>query len=59
MGAFQCCSAVSMMMMVGCGTQEQSTQDKEGSARDYKTEEIAKKNEQHFLSPSQMMRIER
>ena len=36
------------MMMIGCGTQEQSTQDKEGAASNDKTEEVAKNNGEAF-----------
>ena len=32
-------------MMIGCGTQEQNTQDKEGATSNDKTEEVAKNNE--------------
>ena len=34
--------------MIGCGTQEQNTQDKEGAASNDKTEEVAQNNEEAF-----------
>ena len=58
-GLFSIVLLLSILMMIGCGTQEQNTQDKEGATSNEKTEEVAQNNERDFLSQSQMMRIER
>ena len=47
-GLFSIVLLLSMILMIGCGAQEQSTQDKEGAASDNKTEEVAQNNEDAF-----------
>jgi iron complex transport system substrate-binding protein len=44
-GLFSIVLLLSILMMIGCGTQEQTTQDKEGATSNDKTEEVAQNNE--------------
>ena len=44
-GLFSIVLLLSILMMIGCGTQEQNTQDKEGATSNEKTEEVAQNNE--------------
>jgi iron complex transport system substrate-binding protein len=47
-GLFSIVLLLSMLLMIGCGAQEQNSQDKEGAASDNKTEEVAQDNEVAF-----------
>ena len=44
-GLFSIVLLLSILMMIGCGTQEQNPQDKEGATSNDKTEEVAQNNE--------------
>jgi iron complex transport system substrate-binding protein len=44
-GLFSIVLLLSILMMIGCGTQEQNTQDKEGATSNEKTEEVAQNKE--------------
>ena len=47
-GLFSIVLLISMILMIGCGAQEQSSQDKEGTASNNKTEEVAQNNGEAF-----------